>query len=234
MEGGGQTPVSQLLEQHGIATVQLASIRSYVERMRPPRALYCEFPLGRPLGRPDDAAFQRRVLEAAFALLERPSGPVLDDFPEAIADEPSNSLACPVPPHSNPDLPAAVDEAIGLRAAYERQRRHSGRTTVGYVVDPDGIPGAVAAIVRIADGVPLDDAELPGQPREVALDIRAYYEEAALALADHVPEARQAEAWFFRETAAGATLKQAQAAMRQAGLAQVDWIFMVPVSQQGG
>jgi hypothetical protein len=225
--------LAHVLEQHGIATVQLASIRSYVERIRPPRALYCEFPLGRPLGRPDDATFQRRVLEAAFALLERPSGPVLEDFPEAIADEPSHSLACPVPPQSNPDLPAAVDEAIGLRAAYERQQTRSGRTTVGYVVGPDGIPDAVAAIVRIADGVPLDDADLPGSAREVALDIRAYYEEAALALADHVPQARQAEAWFFRETAAGASLKRAQAAMRDAGVAQGEWVFMVPVSQQG-
>jgi len=42
-----------------------------VERSHPPRALHCEFPLGRPLGRPGDAAFQRRVLVAALRLLER-------------------------------------------------------------------------------------------------------------------------------------------------------------------
>ena len=179
--------LAHTLERHGIATVQLASIRSYPERIRPPRALYCEFPLGRPLGRPGDPVFQRRVLEAAFRLLERPEVPVLEDFPERIEDKADSPLACPLPPRHDPELPAAVDEARALRPAYDRQFARSGRTTVGQAVDADGIPDAVAALVRIADGTTLEEAGLPGSTRAVGLDVRAYYEEAALAIADHGP-----------------------------------------------
>jgi hypothetical protein len=50
-------------------------------RVRTPRALFADFPLGSPLGRPDDAALQTRVLRAAFALLSHPGPPpVLADF----------------------------------------------------------------------------------------------------------------------------------------------------------
>jgi hypothetical protein len=199
--------------------------------MRPPRALYCEFPLGRPLGKPGDPAFQRSVLEAALALLERTSGPVLEDFPERIEDESARPLACSVPPRYDPALPPAVAEARALRAAYERQLAGSGRTNVGHAVAADGIPDAVAAILRLADGVPLEEASLPGPPRQVGLDIRAYYEEAAIALAGHVPGARQAESWFYRETETGSALKRAQAALRDAGAPLADWRFLVPSTQ---
>ena len=216
---------------NGLATVQLASIRSYVERMRPPRALYCEFPLGRPLGRPGDPAFQRRVLEAAFVLLERSSGPVLQAFPERIEDASAQPLACEVPPRYDPALPPAVGEASALRPAYERQLARSGRTNVGHTVGADGILDAVAAILRLADGVPLEEAALPGGPRELGLDIRAYYEEAAMALAEHVPAARQAESWFYSETETGAALKRAQTVLREAGAPPADWRFLLPSTQ---
>jgi hypothetical protein len=214
------------LEANGLATVQLASIRSYAERMRPPRALYCEFPLGRPLGKPDDPQFQRRVLEAAFALLERSLGPVLEDFPESIEDASAQPLSCPLPPRYDPALPPAVGEARALRPAYERQLARSGRTNVGQAVDADGIPDGVAAILRLVDGIPLDQAGLPGSPRQLGLDIRAYYEEAAMALAEHVPAARQAESWFYRETEAGTALKRAQAVLRDAGAPPSVWRFL--------
>ncbi|MFZ1491711.1 MAG: selenoprotein B, partial [Ilumatobacteraceae bacterium] len=74
--------LAHVFEAAGLATVVLASNRSVVERMRPPRALYCDFPLGRPLGKPGDATFQLDVLAEAFALLDAPSGPALADYPE--------------------------------------------------------------------------------------------------------------------------------------------------------
>ena len=40
-----------------------------------------------------------------------------------------------------------------------------------------------------------------------AVDIRAYYEEAALALADHVPAARSTESWFYQRTQMGQLFK---------------------------
>lgn len=212
--------------------MQLASIRSYPERMHPPRALYCEFPLGRPLGVPGDPAFQRRVLLAALDLLGCEAGPVLEDFPERIADQADAPLSCPVPPLVDPDAHPAVEEARGLRPAYDRQLARSGRTTVGQAVDADGVPGAVAALVRIADGEPPEQAGLPGSPRAVGLDVRAYYEEAALALVDHVPGARQAETWLYHSTAAGEVLRRAQEALRRGGAPDPVWRFLLPSTQR--
>lgn len=215
-----------------MSTVALSLVRGQIERTHPPRALHCEFPLGRPLGKPGDTAFQRRVLMAAFSLLDRPSGPVLEDFPEVIVDDADQPLACPLPPRLDPTVPPAVDEVLGLRPAYDRAVAASGRTIVGRVVDADGIAAAVSAFVRIAAGEPWQSVGLPGSPPEVVLDIRAYYEEAALALSDHVPGARAAESWLYRTTAAGRVLREAQAEMREAGAPFPVWFYLVPVSQQ--
>ena len=44
--------LASVLEDAGLATVALSSVRGQVVTTRPPRALHCDFPLGRPLGRP--------------------------------------------------------------------------------------------------------------------------------------------------------------------------------------
>ncbi len=194
--------------------------------------MHCEFPLGRPLGRPRAPAFQQRVLAAAFALLERPAGPVLEDFPDTITEEADQPLACPLPPRYDPAVPAAVDEARALRPAWQRSRDTNDGTQVGRVVDADGIPEAVAAFVRIADGVPWADAALPGDPAAVAMDIRAYYEEAALALAGHVPAARAAESWLYQQTETGTVLKAAMLRMADADPPYERIFYLVPMSQQ--
>ena len=110
--------LAHVLEAAGLSTIVLGSNLSVVERMKPPRVLHCEFPLGRPLGKPGDAGYQRDVLERAFALLDA-SEPVLEIHPDVIeADE--TPMACALPPRHDPNLPAAVDEAMGIRAAYDR------------------------------------------------------------------------------------------------------------------
>ena len=78
-------------------TTGISLVRENTMSMQPPRALWVSFPLGRPLGKPDDAGFQHRVIDAALNLLTKPSGPVLADYPEdaplvALSDAP----ACPV------------------------------------------------------------------------------------------------------------------------------------------
>ena len=223
--------LSHVLEQEGLATVQLSSVRGHTERIKPPRALYCEFPFGRPLGKPNDAAFQRSVLMAAFALLERPAGPVLEDFPERVTDATDAPLACMLPPAFNGASPSVIDEARGLRAAYERQLKRSGRTSVGITGGVDTIPALLEAFLKIAAGTPADDAGLPSEPHRAALDVRAYYEEAALALADHVPQARAAESWFFQQTEAGKLLRAAQKRLIAAG--RTDYLdTIVPRGQE--
>ena len=50
--------------------------------MKPPRALWVPFELGRPLGVPNAPDFQQRVLLAALELIEADEGPILKDYTE--------------------------------------------------------------------------------------------------------------------------------------------------------
>ena len=221
--------LAHVFEAAGIATVVISSVRNVAERMRPPRALHCECPLGRPLGKPNDAAFQTDVLRRAFALLERDAGPVLEDHPETIvADE--EPISCSLPPRFDPDLPAAVDEARGLRKAYDRARARRGISNVGRAVDADGIPGVLGVLQQIADGADWKSVEIPGKNTiAVGHDIRAYYEEAALELVDGPPPGGgQAEAWFFEKTEAGKLVLQARQVIKSQDAPQPVWFYMAP------
>ena len=196
--------LARALEASGIATVALLSNRLQAEQIGPPRGLYCEFPLGRPLGKPLDAGFQRRVLEAAFAMLPNRESPQIVDFGETIVDEADVPLTCPIPPRLDPRERLPVAEARALRPAYERGLARISTPQVGRVVDADGIPDAIRPFVAVVEGAPWNEVEFPGgNPATVLMDIRAYYETAALGLADHVPAARASESWYYRKTRMG-------------------------------
>ncbi len=224
--------LAHVFEAAGLATVVLSSVRNVAERMHPPRALHCEFPLGRPLGRPGDPEFQQRVLAAAFALLERPDGPVLEDFPDAIESAGGEPLACPMPPRYDPSLPAAVDEARALRDAWDRSFAATGRSTVGRCLDADGIPDALAALVKISQGTDWKQAGLPGSPIEIAHDVRSYYQELAVELASGPPGPWAVERWFYDETEAGRAVLAARRAMRAAEAPFPLWFYMAPGAEQ--
>lgn len=217
--------LARVFEQHGLSTVALISVRAVAERLPPPRGLSCEFPLGRPLGRPGDPEFQLDVLRRAFALLDRAEGPVLEDHPEVI-ESAVQPLACPMPPRYDPDLPEAVDEARGLRHAYDRTRARRGVTSVGRVLTADQVPDALAVLARVADGADWRTAGFVGDPVQTCHDVRSYYEEAAQSLVDVAPDAGQAEAWFYEQTAAGRTLLAARAQMREQGAPVMIWLYM--------
>jgi len=221
--------IARALEANGIATVVLNSIRSFAERMHPPRALYCEFPIGRPLGRPNDAEFQRRVLVTALELFARPSGPVLEDFDEKITDHVDEALTCTIPPGLDPALPRAVDEARALRPAFERGAA-GGMTSVE---DPEAVFAALAGFDRIAHGTPWQTAGIEPNPMRAAGLISAYYQQAAVGLSEHVPLARQAETWYGEQTKAAATIRRAQTAMQDQGAPEMVWFYLLPVTQQG-
>ncbi len=221
--------LAHVFEAAGIATVVLSSVREMAVKVAPPRALHCEFPLGRPLGRPSDPEFQHDVLARAFALLDAESGPVLVDHPEVIeADE--QPVACALPPRFDPTLPPAVDEARGLRKAYDRALARRGVTSVGRVIDADGVPAAIGVLHAIANGQDWATAGIPGgNTIAVCHDIRTYYEEAALELVDGpMPGGRAMEDWFFDRTEAGATVLAARAAIRDSGAKFPIWFYMTP------
>jgi hypothetical protein len=220
--------LAHVFEAAGIATIALGSVRKQIESTAPPRGLWCDFPLGRPLGKPGDAEFQHRVLAAAFALLDA-TEPVLAEFDEAITDDGAEMLACPLPPRHDPDAHPAVDEARGLRAAYDRGVDMSGgRFGAGRVVGADDIPAAIESFIRIADGTAWKEAGVPGLPMRVAHDIRSYYETAALAMVDHAPPAWAGTRWFYDQTEAGKVMLAARTAMREQGAPQPMWFYLTP------
>ncbi len=224
--------LARALEASGIATVALLANRSAAELIGPPRGLYCEFPLGRPLGKPLDSEFQRSVLDSAFALLSRTDGPLIEDFDTVIEDEVDEPLSCPIPPRLDPNEPAPISEARGLRAAHDRGVARIGTSQVGRVVDADGIPDAIRAFVQVVEGAAWNEVEyVGGDPTTVLMDIRAYYEEAALGLALHVPAARATESWYYRKTSTGELVRRYLAAVKDVDPPFPGTFYVVPASQ---
>ena len=72
--------IQRAIEYAGITTVSISLLRDITEKIRPPRALFVPFPLGYPLGEPNNPELQTRVIRAAFALLPRTDFPVLETF----------------------------------------------------------------------------------------------------------------------------------------------------------
>jgi hypothetical protein len=225
--------LSHVLERAGLATVGISLHHGHTRGLGPPRALLCHFPLGRPLGKPCDSVFQRRVLDAAFALLDARAGPALIEFPDVITDEADAPVACPLPPRVDATEPPAVSEAKGLRAAWDRANAAPSRTQVGRVVSADRVPEALARFVAIAEGdVWRAGTEDEGLLAAMAMDVRTYYEEAAVGLSDHVPAARAAETWFFQSTEAGRVLRKVREAIASANPNAEVLNYLVPLSQR--
>jgi hypothetical protein len=72
--------IQRAIEYAGITTVSISLLREITEQIRPPRALFVPFPLGHPLGEPNNPELQTRIMRAAFALLPRTDIPVLETF----------------------------------------------------------------------------------------------------------------------------------------------------------
>ena len=196
------------IEREGIPTAQISLIREQTAAIRPPRALWVPFMLGRPFGAPNEPNFQRRVLRALLSQYERPAGPILEDFPEDApgTDDQKGGFACPV------SFAAARVEAGGLAQAmrseiaqlaswYALAKKRRGRTTVG-VFGPT-VEAAARHVASYLDGAP---KPVPGLSAGTAVkracdDVKAYYYEAVAAQPGNLaPNA--IENWFWRETAA--------------------------------
>jgi len=209
-------------EEEGLATTQLSLIRIHSERTRPPRALWVPFELGRPLGVPNDPAFQKRVMRAALDLLDAERGPVLVDYPEdvpsAAADAQTDAIegmVCPI------DLPRPPDEAAptsalgialmreidAMRPWYELARTRRGRTTVG----PSGLDieqaGRYLAAFIEDQSTPCPRNDMP--PARVLKfayeDLKAFYGEA-ITMQPGYATSKRVEDWLFKETVLGKTL----------------------------
>jgi hypothetical protein len=76
--------VQSIIEKSGIPTVSITLLREVTERVRPPRALVVDRPLGYPLGKPGDASLQKQIMLSALELLPRAvNEPLLAEFRKA-------------------------------------------------------------------------------------------------------------------------------------------------------
>lgn len=224
--------VGHYLEDGGIPTASISLVREHSEAMRPPRALWVPFMLGRPLGAPNDEAFQRQVLRAALALFDFEQGPVLQDFPldapatEGMADE-LDGAACPVNfararqgAISDFALAAGLaDEIDQLRPWHDLTVRRRGGSSVG-ISGLTPVQAGAFLCAFAANQAPDNfrpEQSLGQSLKQACDDLRAYYEEAAAAQPGGLGPT-EVQDWFYLQTVAGQVLL----AVRALGLTHPD------------
>ncbi len=169
--------------------------------------------MGRPMGKPNDPKYQKKVIRAAFKLLEAKSGPILEDFPDVIPVKHGRmGYALPV------DLVTKVSEigdvgqlleeveaeVSNLHSAYVSAKAFRGRTTVGASEMPiKDFANFIAAFVR---------GQKPNNSRKgvtaipqlklVVEDLNAYYTEARM-YEDNIDDFEILGKWFWEESKAG-------------------------------
>ncbi len=203
--------LAHYLEDEGLATVIVALVREHIVSMRPPRALWVPFELGRPFGAPGNADLQRRVLQASLTLLDKKvTAPLLEDFNEAtLADggaDGDDNWRFP----GTPDNSSVLAEAASIVPIWQIARERLGKTTLGISgLTPEA---AVEFIERFhsADPMPNPKGMAPVSRARFSIDdIKAFYFEAALAEGGH-PSTQQLHEWFWSGTLAGALLRDFQ------------------------
>jgi len=208
--------LAHYFEDEGLATVIVALVREHIVSMRPPRALWVPFELGRPFGPPGDAGLQRRVLSEALALLDQDSpGPLLRDFSDGPI-ETVDDADWRFPGTLNSANPVA--EAAAVLPVWQRARERIGRSSYGI----SGLTPEVAVEfieryhspqpMQISKGMAKGMARV-SRARFAIDDIKAFYLEAAMAEGGH-PSAQQLHDWFWGHTLAGALIREFQETAR--------------------
>lgn len=214
--------LGHFIETEGIATTQISLIREHTEIIKPPRALWVSFPLGRPLGNPNDADFQNDVLKHALSLLERDAGPVLEDYPRDAKESEveQEAMACPV----NFAKPSPEQNSIEELLQMFRQEMNlmqtwhalacekTGRSTAGVSkLSPDEIGELFCDFIL---GL-LEEKQLSGQKtsdmlRMAADDLKTCYFEGVSAQPGQSTGAAALNDWFWGETHAALVINEAR------------------------
>jgi hypothetical protein len=210
--------LAHYVEEEGVATTQISLIRPHTEAIKPPRALWVPFDLGRPLGIPHDADFQQQVLLAALKLLEEPSGPTITDFPEdaPVTRKADVLWACPVNlAREKIDLndadalrAAFKRETVELRSWYDLALKEKQRTTVGVSgLEINQIVKFIGAFIDSVPANPRQDISLSYALNFAVDDLKAFYYEAAAAQpGSAAPTAEELDDWFWGDTIAAKVL----------------------------
>ena len=213
--------LANYIERAGVATASISLIREQSEAVRPPRALWVPFALGRPLGSADDPDFQKSVIRASLGMLATATEPVIEDYPiEAPEEAEPEAWACPV------SFPVKEDASHTARLLAEVARlgpwAHETRTARGRTLF--GVTGAAPDqmdAVAWALGIIADQGDVTAPPevgiewnfpmpllvRHLADDMRTCYHEAiASQPGPGAPSHDALSDWIFAGTALGDAL----------------------------
>ena len=205
--------LAHFFESFGFSTVLVGFVREHIESIKPPRALWLNFPMGRPLGKPNDPEFQTKIIQSAFNLFNAPSGPVMEDYPEVIPVKNGRmGYALPVELVMKKSDIGDIDKMLlnvkneidSLKSDYQKAFRFRGRTTVG---------ASEMAIDEFADYIAhFVYGKIPESPRKglgpipqlklVVEDLQAFYTET-ITHRDGIDDFETLGTWFWEETYAG-------------------------------
>jgi len=186
---------------------------------------------------------------SALKLLEAPSGPVLEDFPEespvVSSDQEIMIPACPVNFSGNKDqlsdieklIEAFKQEVSGMRSWYDIAVSKRGRTTFGVShLDINDIVHLICDMVKgETPDNPREDISLPFTINYAVDDLKAFYLEGVTAQPGQ--DSHKSEAlsdWFWNKTIAGDVIKQLRKNCKKSkdGMMQiVGTILLVPAAQ---
>ena len=213
-----------------VATTGVSLIREHAEGMKPPRSLFVPFPLGRPLGSPDQPDFQRDVLQTALQLLETATETALADYPHDAPTSGDDPWACAValaPPEPANESEALRDQLVEeirrLAPWHEESRRRRGRSTVGISgASLDQVEELATLLADFATGEEPSDGEIdwnhpmPMRLKFASDDLRAFYHESATAQPGaNYPTDADLNDWLFNQTLLGTVLRQIVGLMRE-------------------
>jgi hypothetical protein len=200
--------LAHYLENAGIATTVISLVRLHSEKIKPPRALFVPFELGRPLGDPHDVAGQTDVLRAALTLLDH-TGPeaLLADYPDTAPGATADwKPAFELPITGELSAAALTAEYTAIIPQYLAQTKKTGRSTFGTSgLTPDEV---IALVSDLLNG---------GQTRATSKlirfavdDLKSLYLEAACL--DQPPlSSAQLSGWFWRHTFAARAIAKLRA-----------------------
>ena len=188
--------------------------------MKPPRALWVSFPLGRPLGNPNDPKFQRDVITHALNLLTAPSGPVLQDYPHDCAEPEGEPAlpACPVDFSSRTSELSSSEKLLqqfqsefnSMYTWYTMAIEQKGRTTQGVsgLAQDEMIQLYKDFISDNKEGLLRFEVNLADTLRLVTEDLKSCYFEAISSQPNQPTDAATLADWFWGQTHAALVINE--------------------------
>ena len=196
-------------------------MRKHTEVMKPPRALFVPFELGRPFGPPNNPKLQQEVLFDALKLLERHDGPIIEDYippftAPNVTEEETEGWICPVNlaiPDSNlsntQKLALNLKQEVNLLQPWYNLSSESsgGRKLDGLTTySPEEIIDLLVNFIENPDIVSFVSDQPIGRALKITSDdLKHFYFQSAMARPKNISDGQLVD-WFYGETLAGKLL----------------------------